>query len=131
MANIANVVVKKTDGTTDVTFTAIAGASSDGNPALWQNVASSTIRSNRSQLTMKAKLNGTKQARRVDVQALFPVTRLVNTVETVVGRIPVDLTTPIPEWATDAEVNEAIDQALNLFSSAHLRTHIKAGISPI
>lgn len=131
MANIANVVVKKTDGTTDVTFTAVAGASSDGNPALWQNTASSTIRSNRSQLSMKAKLNGTKQARRVDVQALFPVTRLVNSVETVIGRIPVDLTAPIPEWATDAEVNEAVDQALNLFASAHVRTHIKAGIAPI
>lgn len=131
MGNITNVVVKKADGTTDVTFTAIAGASSEGNPALWQNTASSTIRSNRSQLTMKAKLNGTKTARRVDVQALFPVTRLVNSVETVIGRIPVDFTVPVPEWATDAEVSEAVDQALNLFASSHLRAHIRAGISPI
>lgn len=131
MANIANIVVKKTDGTTDVTFTAIAGAASDGVAATWQNIASSTIRQFRSGLSMRAKMNGTKTARRVDIQAVFPVVRAVNTVDTLIGRIPVDFSVPVPEWATDAEVNEAIDQSINLLASTFLRTQIKSGLSPV
>lgn len=131
MANIANITVKKSDGTTDVTFTAIAGAASEGQPALWQNTASSTIRGNRAFLQMRAKLNGTKAARRVDCTARFPVLRTVNSTETVIGVIPVDLTLPVPEWATDAEVAEAVDQSLNLFASAFMRAQIKSGTSPV
>lgn len=130
MAAIANLVVKKTDGVTDVTFTAIAGAAADGQPATWQNTASSTIRAYRSSLSMKAKLNGTKQARRVDVTALFPVVRVVSSVDMLIGKIPLDFSVPVPEWATDAEVNEAVDQFINLLASTHIRTHIKSGISP-
>lgn len=130
MSAISNVTVKKTDGVTDVTFTAINGSASDGQPATWQNIAGSSIRGWRPTLTMKAKLNGTKQARRVDVQALFPVVRTISAVDTVVGKIPIDFTVPVPEWATDAEVNEAIDQTINLLASTHVRTHIKSGSAP-
>lgn len=131
MSAIANVVVKKTDGTTDVTFTAITGSGADGSPAVWQNTAGTTIRANRPTVQMKAKLNGTKTARRVDFQATFPVVRTINTVETLMGKIPVDFSVPVPEWATDAECNEAIDQTINLLASVHIRSHIKLGTSPI
>lgn len=131
MAAIANIVVKKTDGTTDVTFTAIAGAAADGQPATWQNTAGSTIRAYRPTLSMKAKLNGTKQARRVDVTGSFPVVRLVSGVDTLIGKIPLDFSVPVPEWATDIEVNEAIDQFINLLASPHVRTHVKSGIAPV
>lgn len=131
MANIANIVVKKTDGTTDVTFTAIAGSASDGQPATWQNTAGSTVRAYRPSLSMKAKLNGTKTARRVDVTGLFPIVRVVNSVDTLVGKIPLDFSCPVPEWATDAEVNEAVDQFINLLASVHIRTHVKSGYSPV
>lgn len=130
MAQIANVTVKKTDGTTDVTFTAIAGAAADGQPATWQNIAGSTVRANRPMLSMKAKLNGTKQARRVDLSAKFPVVRLQSGVDTLIGNIPLDFSVPVPEWATDAEVNEAVDQFINLLASSHIRTHIKSGFAP-
>lgn len=129
MANIANLVVKKSDNVTNVTFTAIAGAASDGLSATWINQASSTIRQNRSTMSMKGKLNGTKQARRVDVQVVFPVARVLNSVETLMGRIPVDFSIPVPEWATDAEVAEAVDQSINLLADATVRAQIKTGTS--
>lgn len=130
MANIANITVKKADGTTDVTFAAVAGSSTDGSPATWVEPTSATIRGFRRTLTFKSRLNGTKQARRVEVRAMHPIVRIVAGVETVVGPIPVDLTLPVPEWATDAEVAEAVDQSLNLFSTLHIRSHMKAGLSP-
>lgn len=131
MSAINNITVKKTDGTTDVIFFAIAGAAADGQPATWQNVAGSTIRAYRPTLSMKAKLNGTKQARRVDVTGLFPVVRLVSGVDTLIGKIPLDFSVPVPEWATDVEVNEAVDQFINLLASTHVRAHVKAGFAPV
>lgn len=129
MANIANLIVKKSDNVTNVTFNAVAGAASDGMAATWVNSLSSTIRANRSSLSMKAKLNGTKTARRVDVQAVFPIIRVINSVETLIGRIPVDFSLPVPEWATDAEIAEAVDQSINLLTDTTVRAQIKSGTS--
>lgn len=131
MPNIANIVVKKSDGTTDVTYTAIAGAANEGSPALWQVTAGTGVRSARPSLTFRAKLNGTKVARRVDLQYVYPVVRTISGVDTVVGKVPVDFSVPVPEWATDAEVAEAIDQCLNLLSSTLIRSSVKAGVAPV
>lgn len=131
MAAIANVVIKKSDGTTDVTFTALNGGGGTADrPAIWSNTASNAIKAYRHQFQMKAYMNGTKQARRVEISGLFPVIRTVVGADTLVGRIPVVVTAPIPQWATDAEINEAIDQALNFFGSAHIRAHFKSGYTP-
>lgn len=131
MAQIANVVVKKTDGTTDVTFTALNGGGGTADrPACWINTASHGIKAYRHRFQMKAYLNGTKQARRVEITGEFPIVRVVSGQDSMVGRIPVVLTVPVPEWATDAEINEAIDQSLNFFAAAHIRTHIKSGFTP-
>lgn len=130
MASIANVTVKKADGTTDITYTAISGAPGEGMPAVWQNTTGSTIRGNRPSIAMQSKLNGTKLARRVDINGVFPIIRTVSGAETVIGKIPLGFTVPVPEWATDAEVAEAVCQFTNLLVSAHIRDHIKAGSSP-
>lgn len=130
MANIANITVKKADGVTDVTYQAISGSSTDGSPAMWVEPTSALTRGYRRAVTFKARLNGTKQARRVEVRASHPVVRTVDGQETLVGTIPVDLTLPVPEWATDAEVDEAVEQSLNIFSSSHIRSHARSGISP-
>lgn len=130
MANIANITVKKADGVTDVTYQAVSGSSTDGSPAMWAEPTSALTRGYRRTLTFKARLNGTKQARRVEVRAMHPVVRAVEGQEKVVGTIPVDLTLPVPEWATDAEVNEAVEQSLNLFSSSHVRVHVRSGLAP-
>lgn len=130
MSAITNITVKKSDGTTDVTFTAIAGAPGEGQPAIWQDLTSSTIRGNRSALAMQSKMNGTKTARRVDVNANFVVSRIIDGIETRIGNIPGTFSMPVPEWATDAEVAQAADQFINLLASSHIRTHVKAGASP-
>ena len=131
MATIANVTVKKTDGVTDAIFTALNGGGGTADrPANWVNISSHAIKAYRHQFQMKAYMNGTKQARRVEVSGLFPVVRQVAGADSLIGRIPVVVTVPVPEWATDAEINEAIDQSLNFFGAAHIRSHIKSGFTP-
>lgn len=129
MAAQANVVVKMTDGTTDVTFTGVQGATAD-EPAVWQNTASSTVYGFRDTLKFRSRNNGTKTARRIEIDAAFIVRRTENGVEVNKGAIPLSFTVPLPNWASDGEVNEAVDQFLNLISSAHIRTHIKGRFAP-
>lgn len=129
MSAQTNVTVKKTDGTTDVTFTGVQGATAD-EPAIWQNIASSTIYSNRDSVKFRSRDNGTKTARWMEVDAQFVVRRTENSLEVNKGTIPAKFAIPIPNWATDAEANEAVDQFLNLLGSAHFRTHIKGRYAP-
>lgn len=129
MSAQANVVVKKTDGTTDVTFTGVQGATAD-EPAIWQNTASSTVYSNRDSLKFRSRDNGTKTARWMEVDAAFIVRRTENSLEVNKGAIPLKFSVAEPNWATDAEVNEAVDQFINLLASAHIRTHIKGRYAP-
>lgn len=129
MSAQTNVTVKKTDGTTDVTFTGVQGATAD-EPAVWHNTASSLIYSNRDALTFRSRNNGTKTARRIEIDAQFVVRRTENALEVNKGIIPLSFTVPIPNWVTDAEANEAVDQFINLLASAHVRTHIKGRYAP-
>lgn len=129
MATQANVVVKKTDGTTDVTFTGVQGATAD-EPAIWQNTASSTIYSNRDSFKFRSRDNGTKTARWMEIDAAFVVRRTESSLEVNKGVIPAKFAIPLPNWATDAEINEAVDQFINLLASLHIRTHIKGRYAP-
>lgn len=129
MAAQANVVVKKTDGTTDVTFTGVQGATA-AEPAIWQNTASSLVYSNRDSFAFRSRDNGTKTARRIELDAKFVVRRTENSLEVNKGIIPLSFTVPIPNWVTDAEANEAIDQFINLLASTHIRSHIKGRFAP-
>lgn len=129
MAQIANLTIKKADGTTSVIYEAVSGSSVDGSPAMWVEPTSATTRGYRRSLSFKARLNGTKQARRVELRAMHPIVRVVGGQETMVGSIPVDLTLPVPEWATDAEVSEAVEQSFNLFSNATVRAQVKTGMA--
>lgn len=129
MATQANVVVKKTDGVTDVTFTAVQGATA-GDPAVWQNVTSSGVYNNRDAVKFRSRDNGTKTARWMEIDAVFPVRRTENGVEVNKGPIPVKFAVPMPNWATDAECAEAVDQFINFLASTHVRTHIKGRFAP-
>lgn len=129
MSAQTNVVVKKTDAVTDVTFTGVQGATAD-EPAIWQNTASSLIYDNRDSLAFRSRNNGTKTARWMEIDGSFIVRRTENALEVNKGRIPCKFAIPLPNWATDAEINEAVDQFINLLASAHVRTHIKGRFAP-
>lgn len=129
MSVITNVTVTKSDGVTGVTFTGVQGATA-AEPAIWQNVASSLVYNNRDSIKFRSRDNGTKTARWMEIDASFVVRRTENTLEMNKGQIPVKFSIPLPNWATDAECNEAVDQFINVLSSSHIRTHIKGRYAP-
>lgn len=129
MAVITNVIVKASNGTTDVTYSALQGATAS-DPAIWQDIASSLIFGNRDKLFCKSRDNGTKTARWVEFEGTYPVRRIESGVEVVKGVIPIKFSVACPNWATDAEIGEAVDRYINSLSSAHMRTNIKLRYAP-
>lgn len=130
MANIADITVKKADGTTNITYSAIQGAAGDANPARWRSDTAHAVRAFRDVLSMVAKPNGPATARRANLTFSGPVVRAVNGVDTLVGTIPGELSVLIPNNLTDTEVAEKVEQMLNLLASPAVRAAIKAGFAP-
>lgn len=130
MAAIADIIVKKADGTTNITYTAIAGSAGDKIPAAWRSETSATLRGNRDVVTLVTQDNGPKTARRATAKAVMPIARVVSSVETVEDRIVFDLSAIVPNNLTDSEIAEKVEQALNMFASAPFRAAFKSGFSP-
>lgn len=130
MATIANITVKKADGTTNITYSAVQGAAGDANPARWRSDTANPVRAFRDTLSMVAKPNGPATARRVNLIFSGPVVRSVSGVDAVVGTIPGELSILIPNNLTDTEVAEKVEQFINLLADTAVRTAIKAGFAP-
>lgn len=128
---MADIVIKKADGVTNVTYSQITASAGDRSPALWRNNTSATLRGNRATLSLESHPNGPNTARRVTGKHLYPVVRMVDGQETVVAVVPTDCGTVLPQGLTDAEITEAIEQALNLFAATLIRQSIALGYAPV
>lgn len=131
MPQIANLVVKKNDGVTDVTFAAIQPSAGDKAPAIWRNEAVGTAVAHRPVLLLSGRNNGPGTARRLEGQATFPstVTGTDGRV-TVTDRIIINISGVIPNGVPSAEVNEAVSQSMNLFVTALVKDSFKTGYAP-
>lgn len=130
MPQMANVTIKKADGTTDIVYTAMVPSAGDSSPAQWSSKTASTTRAYRPVLRVSAASNGPKTARRVSVIGKYPVVRQVGGVDTLVGTIPLEFSAVIPMIVTDAEASEATRQFENFVSSTLIRECIEQGFAP-
>lgn len=129
MPQIANITVKKADGTTDITYVADVPSAGDRSPASW-TVKNAVARALRINLSFLSQWNGQRSGRRCTVVAKYPVIRDINGVQTVVATIPVELTTLIPQLVLDAEATEAVAQFGNLIKSPLISDSLIAGYAP-
>lgn len=131
MPALDNITVKKADGTTDVIYTAIAGAASDGSPALFRNNAVGTTVAERPTLLIAAKDNGPKTARRVNVDFSWPlVTTDAGGNKVVSGRATGSASFLAPQNQAYAVIEEQAHQFGNLIGSAIVRACFTEGIGP-
>mgnify|MGYP001028427046 CR=1 FL=1 len=78
MITITDLSVKKADGTTSVTYTALKGNTGDKTQALWRSETSSTLVSGRATVTLTPRASANGKARITDVVVSYPET-YVNT----------------------------------------------------
>lgn len=72
MPTMANIVVKKADLTTDVTYTAVQGAGADGESAFWRQTGVGDSPAHYPSFELKSKWNQQKTARRIEGLFKFP-----------------------------------------------------------
>lgn len=131
MPNMANVTIKKNDGTTDVIYTAVVPSAGDKTPAIWKNQTLGTASAHRPEMKLMSRENGTGNARRVEGVFTYPTLALgtdgkLNVVDKVIANVSM----VVPKGMPDADVNEAVSQCFNLFAAALFKDSFKTGYAP-
>lgn len=131
MPNMANITIKKNDGTTDVVLTAVVPSAGDATPAIWRNQTVGTAAAHRPDFTMKSRNSGDQKSRRVDASTAYPTLVTDGT-----GKVSVaDKATftgsfGLPKGMPDADINEFVSQTCNWLVSTLVKDSIKSGYSP-
>lgn len=131
MPALADIVVKKNDGTTNITWSGVVPSSGDNSPAVWRSQTVGTAPAHQPQLTIRSRYNGPRTARRVEGEVVYPT--LVTGSDgkiSVSDRAIISFSAVVPQGMATADINEAIAQGTNLVASSLLVSTLKAGFAP-
>lgn len=135
MPAMANITVKKADGTTDIVYDALTGAAGDKSEAVWRQDTGATSGlpvGQRSLFRMSSAYNGPRTARVVRCAYKRPyatqdstTTRFTSTDQDVMS-----ISITLPEAIPASERSEAVHQMLNLLASSLVKSSVIAGYAP-
>lgn len=131
MPALANITVKKADGTTDVIYTANQGASGDKVFARWTNSTVGTTPAERPQFTLKAESNGSGTARRLTASYKWPmVSTDAGGNKIVAGGFNGSATFLVPQNQEASVIAEQAAQFCNVLASTLVKASISEGFAP-
>lgn len=135
MPTMANITVKKNDGTTDIVYDALSPAGG-GDPAVWRQdtgQAAGVPVGVRPTLKLGSSWNGPKTARQVTFEYVYPyavqdsTTTLYSAKDQAVAKGIVTLPVALPA----TQLNEAAAQFGNLMAAALIKASLQAGYAPV
>lgn len=130
MPAIANITVKKADGTTDIVYTAKTPASGDNTPAIWRAESVHATPIGQPELRFSARPNGNRTARTFNADYTYPkVYTDVNGQVLTASRFNAKVTGQKPDQMTLTEANEAAAQFGNLMAAALMKMMIADGFA--
>lgn len=128
MPQMANIVVKAGNGTTDFTLNQLAAASGDGGLAQWRgDAASPGLAAN---YRVKSNWNKQRTVRQVEITGDVPVVAQVGGVDTVVARLSCRTTFQVPMAMPSAAAVDAAAILTNTAASALMKDVIATGFAP-
>lgn len=132
MPNMANITVKKADGTTDIVFTAANPSGGDKSPALWRSESAGTADGFMPRLSVWSRENGPGTARRVEYTFSYPQTATdsTTTVTSVINKALASGSFVVPKEMPAAQLNEFAAQFGNLMASALIKSVNATGYAP-
>jgi hypothetical protein len=132
MPTMANITVKKADGTTDITYTALSPSAGDGVPAAWRSESAGSAPGFKPLLSLWSKTNGNRTARRVEYDYSYPQTATdsTTTLTSVINKPIAKGYFVIPNEVPDTVLAEYVAQCTNLLASTLVKDSIKAGYAP-
>lgn len=132
MPTMANITVKKNDGTTDQVWTAAAPSAGNGAPAIWRNesVGSTQGLNPEARLTVRDGADGQSRRGRATISWPQLVTDSTTGVTSIgkVNKVTVDW--DLKHGMPTVDANEFASQAANLLASTLFKDSIKARFAP-
>lgn len=132
MPNMANITVKKADGTTDIIYVNLSPSAGDTTPAMWRVESIGSIPGNRPALQCTSKFTADRRARIVTVKLVYPETYTDSTTGIIQTRLRTSdsYTRIIPLDASDSVNQESAAQFANLLKSTLLQQVLSSGFAP-
>lgn len=130
MPSIADITVKKADGTTDITFSALNPAGGDGIPAIFRSQTVGTVPGHKPEIRISTK--GKTGARVMRLTARYPNVKTIDGVETLVSpgsRFSSEF--QLDEKQDQADIDEAAEQFSNVQASVLVKSCAKTGFPPV
>lgn len=132
MANMADISVKKADGTTSITYSQVAASAGDRTPALWKCTSVGSAPAFNPSASLSSRWNEKKTARRMDFTYAYPQTATAADGSTsIVNILPINVSCVIPQGMPQNIIDEAVAQAMNLLASALIVASLKSGYAPV
>lgn len=133
MASIADITVKKNDGTTDIVYAAKVPSSGDTVNALWRSDANAAPYAGlKPEFKLSSRWNADKTARRLDFVGTYHSysTSTDSGISSKIGTIVFTGSMAIPQSLPAADINEGVAQLTNIIVSSLIRTSLKDGFAP-
>lgn len=132
MPTMADITVKKADGTTNVVFVAAVPSAGDKSPAVWTQDAYSGTQGHRPRFEMQTQDNGTATIRQARWKFSYPCfyTDTTTSQEVVIKSLGFDGIFYMPKELTTTQWNEAWAQFGNLLCSTLVRSAVQVGFAP-
>lgn len=131
MTQQANITVKKFDGVTDVTYSAVLPAAG-GTPAVWRAPTLGTAVAHQPELRIKSSKNKAGTVSRVEGVMVYPeIATAADGTKTIPNKAIVTFSVVNPSGMAITSVQEAVYQAMNLCASAHVKTQAVEGFAAV
>jgi hypothetical protein len=133
MPSIADITVKKNDGTTDIVFAAKVPSSGDSVSALFRSDANAAPYAGlKPEFKISSRWNGAKDARRLDFVGTYNsyATDSTTTISSKIGTVTLTGSIAIPQSIPSADINEGVSQLTNLLVSSLIRSCFQTGFAP-
>lgn len=131
MPSLANITVKKNDGTTDITYTGISPSSGDKTAAVWksQTVGNAPNHQPELRLVSREANSGTRRALRSTYVYPQIATNTTTSITSVVDKASAATDWVFPKGMNQADINEFVSQYANLLVSTLVKDCVKQGYS--
>lgn len=131
MPAIADIVVKKNDGVTNITYAAQTPSSGDGVPAVWRSTSVGTAPAHAPEFRLASRdaEKGKKRALRGTIVYPQIATNSTTGITAVANRFSAGVDVSYSKDMSQADINEAVAQFANLLTAALIQSCLKAGYS--
>jgi hypothetical protein len=131
MPALANIIVKKNDGATDVTFTATQPGTGES-PAIYYAPALGATPATRPEFRISSKMVGGGKFKKVTGTVMYPESAVNTTtgLTSIVNRVMFKFEGTMPAETPQSIIDEGVSQAVNLAASTQFKSSCKEGFAP-